>query len=98
MQILMDLKVMKMLNMINILSHYNKKHNGKPLHDRERVAIGRLLGSLGSLRDFRGSLEAFGGLWESLGFFESLWLSLQSFGVLWGHGCLWVSFRFFEGL
>ena len=61
----------------------NKKHNGKPLHDRERL----VRQSLENIS--RASLDVIGCPWASRGIFGSLW------GVFWG---LWGSLEIFGDL
>ena len=60
-----------------------KKHNGKPLHDRERLVRQSLENISKASLDVSGcpSLGIFGGLWRSLGVFGGLWGSLGIFGV-----------------
>ena len=59
------------------------KHNGKPLHDRERLVRQSLENISKASLDVSGcpSLGIFGGLWRSLGVFGGLWGSLGIFGV-----------------
>ena len=61
-----------------------KKHNGKPLHDRERLVRQSLEDISKASLDVSGcpSLGIFGGLWRSLGDFGGLWGSLGIFGGL----------------
>ena len=60
-----------------------EKHNGKPLHDRERLVRQSLENISKASLDVSGcpSLGIFGGLWRSLGVFGGLWGSLGIFGV-----------------
>ena len=63
-----------------------QKHNGKPLHDRERLVRQSLENISKASLDVSGcpSLGIFGGLWRSLGVFGGLWGSLRVFRDLWG--------------
>ena len=56
-----------------------RKHNGKPLHDRERLVRQSLEDISKASLDVSGcpSLGIFGGLWRSLGVFRVLWGSFQ---------------------
>ena len=73
------------LNSVNscLLGVSKMKHNGKPLHDRERLVRQSLENISKASLDVSGcpSLRIFGGLWRSLGVSGGLWGSLGIFGV-----------------
>ena len=61
------------------LFNLNIKHNGKPLHDRERLVRQSLEDISKASLDVSGCpfLGIFGGLWRFVGVFRDLWGSFQ---------------------
>ena len=61
---------------------FMKKHNGKPLHDRERLVRQSLEDISRATLDVSGYPRNLWDLWGSLGIFGDLWGSLEIFGDL----------------